>query len=127
MRMDRQSLLEKLGSIQGNISFYYKNLVSGEIISYREKEPMKAASVIKIPILAEAFYQMQEGRISGEDLYTLKNSDKEPSCGALNRMHEGLEVSVRDLCNLMIILSDNSATNILIRMLGQENINRRLE
>lgn len=46
-----------------------------------------------------------------------------PSCGALNRMHAGLEVTMRDLVELMIVLSDNSATNVLIDRLGIDKVN----
>ncbi len=125
--MNQEQLLHQLQEIPGKVSFYYKNLVTGEEISYETQRPLQAASVIKIPIMAEAFFQAKEGSISLQDTYVLKEEDKEPSCGCLNRMQAGLVLKVEDLINLMIILSDNSASNILIRMLGRENINRRME
>lgn len=122
-----QEIEEELGKIPGRTSFYYKNLVSGETIAIRERLPMMAASIIKIPILAEAFRQIRTGEHSKTERYVLQEGDKRPSCGCLNRMHAGLEVTFEDLCNLMIILSDNSATNILIRLLGgMERINESL-
>lgn len=112
--------------LPGKTGFYYKNLVSGEALSLDGSTPLIAASVIKLPIMAEFFYQMAEGRIDGGSLVSIGAEDKLPSCGALNYLHDGLTVTMLDLCTLMIILSDNTATNLLIRKLGMEAINRRM-
>lgn len=125
--MMRENLLNKLDNISGKVSFFYKNLVTEEELTYQIDQPLQAASVIKIPIMVEAFFQVKEGKISLDDEYVLREEDKEPSCGCLNRMRQGLILKVEDLINLMIILSDNSASNILIRMLGRDNINKRME
>ena len=121
--MTKNDIIARLTPLCGKKSFYYKNLITGETIAEHEDLPMMAASVIKIPIMVECFRRIEAGEISRDTLYTLKESDKKPSCGCLNRMHEGLELTVQDLYNLMIILSDNSATNILIHLLGRERIN----
>ncbi len=123
-----QKIEQRLGEIPGRTSFYYKNLVTGQAFSVRADRPMMAASVIKLPIMVEVFRQMKAGELSRNQLYVLQEEDKRPSCGCLNRMHTGLNLTVQDLYNLMIILSDNSATNILIRLLGgMERINRDLK
>lgn len=125
--MNRKSLEELLEGIPGKLSVYYKNLATGEVVDYNGDTPMMAASVIKIPILLETFRQIKAGLLKKDQLYVLKEGDKMPSCGCLNRMHEGLNLTVQDLYNLMIILSDNTATNILIRLLGgAEEINGSL-
>lgn len=125
--MTRGEIEGLLEGIPGKTSVYYRNLVSGETIGIRETLPMMAASVIKIPVMAEAFYQIRTGEHSKNEIYVLQEGDKKPSCGCLNRMHAGLELTYEDLCNLMIILSDNSATNILIRLLGgMDRINKDL-
>ena len=116
--MDGKGIGELLQGIPGKLTVYYKNLVTGEIINYNGDVPMMAASVIKIPILVETFRQIHTGMLKRDQLYVLKEGDKMPSCGCLNRMHEGLNLTLQDLYNLMIILSDNTATNILIRVLG---------
>ena len=125
--MTELEIQTRLDSIPGKKSFFYKNLVTGQTISIHPDMPMMAASVIKIPIMVEAFRQIKAGRIRKEQEYILKESDKRPSCGCLNRMHAGLAVTVADLYNLMIILSDNSATNILIDLLGREQINASMQ
>ena len=60
-------------------------------------------------------------------MITIHAEDKLPSCGALTYLHDGLQVTVMDLVTLMIILSDNTATNLLIDLLGAENINRMID
>jgi len=119
----KDTLLEELKNQTGTISFLYENLQSGELISFQPDVPLQAASIIKIPIMVALFHQIKEGKLHLNDKYQLIEEDKKPSCGALNMLHNGLELTLEDLCNLMIILSDNSATNILIRMIGMDTIN----
>ncbi len=125
--MLKSDILSRLNNIPGKTSFYYKNLVTGDTIAINEDLPMMAASVIKIPIMVECFRQMKLGKLQKNQQYVLQDTDKRPSCGALNRMHQGLTLTVADLYNLMIILSDNSATNILIHLLGRGQINASMK
>ena len=122
-----RSILESLRGFSGKVSFFCKDLTSGREIAYHTDESLLAASVIKLPILAAVFRDIEDGKLSADDIYVLKEEDKKPSCGCLNRMHAGLALTVSDLCNLMIILSDNSASNILIRMVGMERINAYMD
>ena len=118
-----QDILSRLQKLPGKIGFYYKNLVTGEVITYQEEEAFMAASVIKLYVMAEAVRQCKEGILSKDDLVRIDKSKCVPSCGALTYMHDGLEVTIQDLYTLMIILSDNSATNFLIDILGEDAIN----
>ena len=110
----------------GRVGFYAKNLKTGEIAAYGAENAFMAASVIKIPVMVECFAQIADGKLDKNEIYRVRAEDKLPSCGALTYMHDGLEVTVEDLITLMIILSDNSATNILIDKVGIENINGRM-
>lgn len=121
-----EKILETLNGIPGKTEFYYKNLITGEEWEVRSGEPMEAASVIKIPVLAEVFAQLEAGTADKNERYRIREEDKLPSCGALNYLHTGLEVTLEDLYTLMIILSDNTATNLLIKKFGMEQINRRM-
>jgi beta-lactamase class A len=112
-----------LDVLPGKIGVYYKDLRTGNTFSYNENEAFKAASVIKLPILAATLHRIKQGLLRKDDCIRLKAEDKVPSCGALSYMHSGLEVTIMDLCHLMIILSDNTATNMLINLLGMDNIN----
>lgn len=118
-----KSILDK---VPGKVGFYYKDLITGTRIGFNENEAFIAASVIKIPVLIEVLRQIEEGQIKKEDLVEIKSEDKMPSFGALTYMHDGLRVTVEDLYTLMIIHSDNTATNILIKMVGMENVNSTL-
>ncbi len=123
----KENILDQLKALKGQVSFYYKNLITGEAFGYQEDVSLQAASVIKIPVLIEAFSRMQGGEIEKDQTVTIRKEDKLPSCGALTYMHDGLEVTFEDLYTLMIILSDNTATNLLIRQLGMDNINATLQ
>ena len=122
----RDQLDRILGKLEGSIGLYMKR-ASGESYAHNADEPMEAASVIKLPIMVEAFRQFEAGEIARDRLVAIRKEDKLPSCGALTYMHEGLEVTVLDLVTLMIILSDNTATNLLIGMLGMEKINATID
>ena len=121
-----ERIQHKLQQMDGKVGFYYKNLVSGEVFAYQAEERFEAASVIKIPIMVEVFRQVEEGILDFNQMITVHKEDKMPSCGALTYMHDGLRVTLKDLTTLMIILSDNTATNLLINLLGMEQINRTL-
>lgn len=126
MKEKLSSFLPDLQALPGWVSVYAEDLITGECFAYQADLPLIAASVIKIPVLVEAFRQQQEGLLSMDEVFTIKKEEKLPSCGALTYLHDGLQVTLRDLCVLMIILSDNTATNILIRKLGMEKINRTI-
>ena len=121
------NLLKRLHAAPGHVAMYYHPLDGGCALMMNENMPMLAASVIKIPIMVEAFRQFESGKLSPEETHRLEDAEKMPSCGALNRMHAGLEVTMRDLVELMIILSDNTATNILIDRLGMNHVNETMQ
>ncbi len=114
---------QKLEQAPGSIAFYYRGLESGEEFSWRGDEKLYAASVIKLYIMAAAFAMIERGELDPDRIVVMKKEYYVPSCGAVAYMHEGLEVTVMDLITLMIIFSDNTATNILIDLLGMEKIN----
>ena len=116
-------LMEKMRSAPGTVALYYRPLEGGCAQMYNADEPLLAASVIKLPIMVEAFRQFEAGLCNPEEKYVLREADKLPSCGALNCLHAGLELTLMDLVKLMIVLSDNTATNVLIDRLGKDNIN----
>lgn len=119
--------LEELMKVPGKVGFFYKNLTTGQVISHNGVEEMMAASVIKLFILLDAKRRIAEGTLDKDKLVTLKEEDCVPSCGALTYMHRGLQVTVEDLYTLMIILSDNTATNMMIDILGFDSINETIE
>lgn len=115
---------EALRALPGSISYYYEDLVTGAVETFEAERPLVAASLIKLPILAEAMRQMETGEANPDERFVVTGEQKMPSCGAISYMHDGLAVTLMDLVTLMIILSDNTATNLLIDRLGMENVNR---
>lgn len=122
-----QKAIHMFSSFKGNTALYFKNLVTNQIIAYNENTPVSSASVIKVPIMAEAFYRDNEGGFSLKNRYTLQNAHKVPPSGVLTLMDEGLTLSYLDLVRLMIVISDNVATNVLIDALGYGKINERIK
>ena len=116
----------KLARTGGDTGVYVKNLVTGEAFARGEDRAIAAASVIKIPVMIEAFRAQAAGELSLAELHVLRDGERMPSCGTLKAMHAGIEMTLLDLVKLMIIVSDNTATNILITRLGIERINRTL-
>ena len=120
------TMMKRLHAAPGHVAMYYHPLDGGCRQMMNENMPLMAASVIKIPIMVEAFRQFESGKLSPGETHVLREEEKMPSCGALNRMHAGLEVTMRDLVELMIVLSDNTATNILIERLGIAHVNETM-
>src|ERR1700757_5229139 len=78
-------------------------------------------SVIKIPIMTEVMRQAEAGRFSLDDRITLKAADERLPSGVLYTMQPGLNPTIRDLITLMIIISDNAATDLLADKVGRAN------
>lgn len=117
------SVLSPFNRIPGKIGFYYHNLMTQETLSIAADLPLIAASVIKLPIMVEAFNQAEQGLIDLMEPVKVERKDCLPSCGALTYLHEGVTLPWIDLVTLMIIVSDNTATNLLIERLGMDCIN----
>lgn len=114
----KERITEMLSAQKGHIGFYYRNIVTGEEISYHSGEEFRAASVIKLPIYMCIEKWAKEGRASLSETVKVREEDKVPICGALTLFDGEPEVSIATLCRLMISISDNTATNLLIRRFG---------
>ncbi len=91
---------------------------SGEQIDVNGDESYPMASVFKIPVLATAGKQLQEGKLKLDDRITLKAEDKSAGSGILQALEPGVSPTFRDLLTLMIIISDNTATDMNVALLG---------
>ena len=118
--------LEQVRNTPGKVGFYYAPL-DGETVEFQADLPLVAASVIKMPIMVEAFRRFAEGTLDPNMEVEIRPEHKKPSCGALTYMHDGLKVTVLDLVTLMIIVSDNTATNLMIDILGVDPVNKTME
>lgn len=121
-----KELTALLQNFKGVIGVAARNLATGEEIVFQGDTRFPTASTIKLAVMAEAYHQAAERRVPLETTVTLRDADKVGGSGVLNGMHDGLTLTVADLIHLMIVLSDNTATNLLIERLGTARINERL-
>ncbi len=110
----------------GKIAIYAKNLKTGETIAIRADEPVQTASVIKLPIMLEAMYQVKSGKLRLDERLPLTKENQVEGSGVLTFMQPGLEPTLEDAITLMIILSDNTATNMVIDKVGIAAVNSRI-
>lgn len=126
--MDVQGLVEQIEREQGGrLAFAFHDLQSDEQLSHRADERVPTASVIKLPILVHLALAAAGGAVDWGARLTLGDAVKVPGTGVLKELGAGLELSVRDLCLLMTALSDNTATNMLIDLVGIDAVNARLD
>jgi beta-lactamase class A len=100
-----------------------RHLGTGEEVSFNGDELFPTASVFKVPVIVELYRQVEAGKLRLDDKLVLKDSLKVPGSGILKELTEGLDTSIRDLSRLMMILSDNTATDMLVEKVGKENVN----
>ena len=117
----REKIRRELEKQKGHVGMYYKDLVTEEEFSYNGDEQFFAASVIKLPIFMCISKWAYFGQVDMSEKVTVHESDKMPVCGALTLFDGEPEVTIATLCRLMISISDNTATNILINHFGIEN------
>ena len=124
----RASIERITKSANATWGIYVKCLETGEELAADADRPMDTMSTIKIPLMVEAFEQIKAGRFKLEDRYTLAKEDVLPGTGILRSLDPGAVITVKDLITLMIIVSDNTATDVLYRMVGgPEAVTRRME
>lgn len=116
-------LENKMKLLPGKQSFVYKNLISGETYRYCAGEPHIAASVIKLFLMAAVFQGFQDGKFQKTDRILIRRENCVPSCGVLTYLQEEQNMYIRDLVELMIIVSDNTATNALFDLVGEDSLN----
>jgi len=113
--------------LDGVMGYAIKDVKTGKTYVLNENEVFPQASSIKIAILLEVFKRAEEGTLKLEERIELTPDKKVAGSGVLYYLgHPALQLSVRDLCVLMVVLSDNTATNLLIDRVGMEAVNKRL-
>jgi beta-lactamase class A len=104
---------------KGKVAVAVKNLRTGETFLYREDVPMPTASLIKFPVMVEAYRQAAEKKVDLGDMITLKKADKVPGSGILTtHFSDGASFPLLDAVHLMIVYSDNTATNLVLDKIG---------
>ncbi|MGE6752781.1 serine hydrolase [Rossellomorea sp. NPDC071047] len=92
-------------------------------IQINSDTPYSAASLIKVPILLEGFRQSEQGKVDLDETLMVPNEYRVGGAGVLSKLSQKIFLTVEDLLTLMIIVSDNTATNLIIDRIGSEAIN----
>ncbi len=124
---DLQKQLESLAAAhQGKVAFYAKNLSTGASVAIDADKPVQTASVIKLPLFLQAFEQVKAGKIHLDDKVELTKANQVAGSGVLPFLDPGLKLTLKDTLSLMIMLSDNTATNMSIDAVGLKATNQML-
>jgi len=118
-------LQEIVAHVDGVVGYAVLDLTSGERIGHLDREVFPTASTIKLAIVYELFKQVEEGRVRLDQTITLDRTKAVGGSGVLFEMGTPT-LSVRDYATLMVIVSDNTATNVLIDLLGMDAIGARM-
>jgi len=105
-------------SVNATWGIYAKSIETGEEIAINADRPMETMSTIKIPLMVEVLEQAKAGKFALTDKYTFVQADSQPGTGTIQRLEPGAVMTVQDLITMMIIVSDNTATEVLYRMVG---------
>lgn len=124
-----QSSIEHIDqSLDGVMGVAIQDLTTGDHYFLREDEVFAQASSIKITVLANLYLQAQQGKLKLTDLYTVQSSDLVQDSYIMNGLTPGVtRITLRDLATMMVAVSDNSATNVLIDRVGMQNVNAMLD
>jgi beta-lactamase class A len=114
--------------LDGVMGIAIEDLTTGDHYLLHEDEVFAQASSIKITVLANLYLQAQQGKLKLTDLYTVQSSDLVPDSDIMNGLTPGVtRITLRDLATMMVAVSDNAATNVLIDRVGMTNVNAMLD
>jgi beta-lactamase class A len=118
-----QAIRKEIQAVDAEVFIYARNLDTGAVYSLRGDERVRTASTIKLPIMAAAFSLAESGSLKWDEMMTLRDQDKVSGSGVLHEFSDGLRIPLRDLVNLMIVVSDNTATNLVLDRISADAVN----
>src|SRR5665213_2359845 len=126
-----EALLKQLQPIvaahHGKVALYAVQLNTGKSVGINETEPVQTASDIKLAILYEAMVEVRAGKASWDEKITLKPGEAVGGSGMLHFFDPPLTLTLKDVLTMMVIVSDNTATNLAIDRFGVGPVNARME
>jgi len=124
----RLQIEQAIPAARGDVGVFIKHLETGVEVGVRADEPFPLASSFKLPILVELYAQERAGTVKFDELHGLTPADQHIGSGdiSVNFDLPGVSLSVRNLANLMMMISDNSATDILLTRVGAANVTARM-
>src|SRR5436190_8571968 len=117
----------EIAPFKGKVFLFAKNLDTGQEYSFNGDERVKTASTIKIAVMIEAFARVAEGRAKWTDELVLTKAARYSGSGILPELGDGLRLTLRDCVNLMMLISDNTATNMVLDYLTTDAVNARMD
>lgn len=122
-----EPIAAKIAGFDGSVSLFAKNIDTGKSIGLREEELVRTASTIKLPILAAVYSAVHQGKARWTELLTLREPEKVSGSGVIREFSHGLRFPLRDLASMMIVVSDNTATNMILDRFSADFVNEELE
>jgi beta-lactamase class A len=122
-----QSIRSAVAGFQGTVSLFAKNLDSGETYGLRENERVRTASTIKLAVMAAVFEAVARGQAKFTDELVLHDAAKVEGSGVLREFSNDARVPIQDLVHLMIVVSDNTATNLLLDRFTADAVNTEMD
>ncbi len=123
-----ESLKARIGDFQGTVTLYAKNPVTGTAAEIHGSDPVRTASTIKLPILCAVFDAVARGQAKWSDPLTVTAAEKVAGSGVIgSELSDGVQLPLRDAVHLMIVLSDNTATNMILERFGADMVNAYLD
>jgi beta-lactamase class A len=122
-----QQIRAKINGFPGKVTLYAKNLETGATYNLNGEEPVRTASTIKLPIMIEVFDEVAAGKVKWTDPMTDAVEEKVSGSGIMQDLTDGDVLPLHDTVMLMITLSDNTATNLIINKIGGNAVNARME
>ncbi|MBI3193676.1 MAG: serine hydrolase [Ignavibacteriae bacterium] len=117
----RDKINNEIQSFSGRVGISAKSISTGDSIVIDGDSLFPTASIIKLPVLVELFFQFSEGKLSPDTPIPLLDSVKKPGSGILPFLHSGQTLKLIDIATLMIIVSDNTGTNYVIDQFGKKH------
>jgi beta-lactamase class A len=118
-----EKIKAEIADFKGKVWIYAKNLETGKDYALRADEQVRTASTIKLPIMTEAFRQVSQGKIKWTDEFVLTKQVKQGGSGILSEFSDEAKIDLKTAVNLMIVVSDNTATNLVLEKVGGDNVN----
>jgi beta-lactamase class A len=116
----------EISPFKGRVFLFAKNLDTGLTYSFNGDERVRTASTIKVAVMIEAFSRVSEGRAKWTDELVLTKAARYGGSGVLPELADGLRLTLRDCVNLMMVVSDNTATNMVLDYLTTDAVNVRM-
>jgi beta-lactamase class A len=122
-----QQVAAAVRSAPGTVSLYAKNLDTGAEYGLRADAPVRTASTIKLPVMVAVFGEVEAGRAKFTEEIAIRDDEKISGSGVLKEFSAGVKIPLRDLVHLMIVVSDNTATNMVLDRIAADTVNRYMD